>query len=191
MPRFSTLRALELVQKSGLDIPFIIISGVIGETLAVEMMKAGAHDFLIKGKIGRLGAAIEREIQDMKVRKERSHVEGRLRDTLDNLMEGCQIFSFDWKCLYVNNSLMSQMHKSREELFGHTITEIYPKIEATNLFVALDQCMKERNPQRVISEIAFSDSFRSTFDLSLLPVPEGLMILSMKANNNTMEGQAQ
>ncbi|MBI3758210.1 MAG: response regulator, partial [Deltaproteobacteria bacterium] len=54
MPRFSALAALVLLKESGLDIPFIIISGTIGEELAVEAMLAGAHDYLMKDKLARL-----------------------------------------------------------------------------------------------------------------------------------------
>jgi CheY-like chemotaxis protein len=179
MPKFSAGRALELVQKSGLDIPFIIISGAIGETIAVEAMKAGAHDYLMKGKIARLGAAIEREMREVKVRKERSHVEGRLRDTLDYLMEGCQIFGFDWKCLYINDSAVAQVHKGREDLLGRTLMEAYPGMDETELFVALTKCMKERKPQRIVGELTLPDDSRGSFDMSVQPVPEGLMLFSL------------
>src|ERR1043165_407700 len=51
MPKFSGPAALELLQDSGLDMPFIVVSGTIGEDLAVNMMKAGAHDYLMKGQL--------------------------------------------------------------------------------------------------------------------------------------------
>ena len=185
MPKFSAKRALETVQESGLDIPFIIISGAIGEDIAVEAMRAGAHDYLMKGKLARLVSAIEREMREAKVRKERSHVEGRLRDTLDCLVEGCQIIGFDWKCLYVNDSAISQVRKSREELFGHTLMEIYPGIEGTDLFTVLNLCLKERKPQRFVGELALSDGTLGSFDMSIQPVPEGVMILSLSVKSQS------
>jgi len=70
MPRFDGLAALKIVQDKGLDIPFIIISGTIGEDVAVAAMRAGAHDYLMKGKLKRLGPAIERELGDARTRRQ-------------------------------------------------------------------------------------------------------------------------
>ncbi len=64
LPRFSGLQALLLFKKTGIDIPFILVSGMIGEELAVEAMKAGAHDYIMKGNLARLIPAIERELRD-------------------------------------------------------------------------------------------------------------------------------
>ena len=55
MPKFNALEALQLFQQSGRDIPFIVISGTVGENVAVETMRAGAHDYLMKGNLVRLG----------------------------------------------------------------------------------------------------------------------------------------
>lgn len=80
MPHFSGLDALRLLKESNLDIPFIIVSGAIGEETAVATMKAGAHDYLLKDKLSRLVPAIERELKDAKVRAaKRSEEEARLR----------------------------------------------------------------------------------------------------------------
>ncbi|MBJ6723988.1 SpoIIE family protein phosphatase [Geomesophilobacter sediminis] len=78
LPGFSGLDALKLVQKSGQDIPFIIVSGKIGEDTAVDAMKAGANDYFIKGKISRLVPAIEREMQEAEVRRKRREAEAAL-----------------------------------------------------------------------------------------------------------------
>ncbi len=68
MPHFSGLNALKLLQKSGLDIPFIIVSGSIGEDTAVAAMKAGANDYLMKNKLARLIPSIEQELREAEVR---------------------------------------------------------------------------------------------------------------------------
>ena len=75
MPRFSALDALRLLQKSGLDLPFIIVSGAIGEDTAVAAMKAGAHDYLMKDRLARLIPAVARELRDAKVRSKRKRAE--------------------------------------------------------------------------------------------------------------------
>jgi PAS domain S-box-containing protein len=68
MPRFSAPLALSIIHELGLDIPFIIVSGTIGEDAAVDAMRAGARDYVIKGNLGRLVPAIERELREAKVR---------------------------------------------------------------------------------------------------------------------------
>lgn len=79
LPQFDALAALRLVQQCGLDLPFIIVSGTIGEDTAVAAMKAGAHDYLMKGKLTRLVATVERELREAKSRGERRRAEGALR----------------------------------------------------------------------------------------------------------------
>ncbi|MBI5250693.1 MAG: response regulator [Desulfomonile tiedjei] len=75
MPRFTGLEALEVVKASGLDLPFILISGTIGEEVAVEAMRAGAHDYLLKDRLARLGPAIQRELREAEGRRARKRAE--------------------------------------------------------------------------------------------------------------------
>ena len=75
MPHFSGMAALELLRASGLDVPFIIVSGAIGEDVAVAALKAGAHDYLMKGRLARLVPALERELRDALERRERKQAE--------------------------------------------------------------------------------------------------------------------
>ncbi len=78
LPNFSGLAALELFKQTGLDLPFIIVSGAIGEEVAVTAMKAGAHDYILKGNMIRLAPAIHREIKEATVRRERKKLEKQL-----------------------------------------------------------------------------------------------------------------
>src|SRR5258707_15205594 len=70
LTRFSAPEALTVVKERGLDIPFIVVSGAIGEDVAVDMMRDGAHDYLLKDRLTRLAAAIERELQQAAQRRE-------------------------------------------------------------------------------------------------------------------------
>jgi len=83
MPAFTGLDALRIIQAKGLDLPFILVSGVIGEEKAVEAMKAGAHDYIMKGNFPRL--ALERELRDAEVRRERRQAEKDLHRAHDEL----------------------------------------------------------------------------------------------------------
>ena len=68
MPGFGASAALRLLQESGQDLPFLVISGALGEDAAVAAMRAGAHDYLMSGKLARLGVAIERELREAELR---------------------------------------------------------------------------------------------------------------------------
>jgi signal transduction histidine kinase len=85
MPGFGGLEALEIVRAYDADLPLIIVSGVLGEAAAVAAMKAGAHDFFSKNNLTRLGAAIERELRDAHVRRERKQAEQEKEHLLEDL----------------------------------------------------------------------------------------------------------
>jgi len=79
LPHFSGLDALQLYHRRESDLPFIVVSGQIGEDVAVEAMKAGAHDYIMKNNLRRLGAAIERELAEAENRKKRRQAEEELK----------------------------------------------------------------------------------------------------------------
>jgi signal transduction histidine kinase len=85
MPRFDGLSALGLVKELGLDLPFIIVSGHITEETAVAAMRAGAHDYVMKDKLARLGPAVDRELREAVVRRERRRAEEDLRRAHEEL----------------------------------------------------------------------------------------------------------
>jgi PAS domain S-box-containing protein len=124
MPAFSSSAALELLRRKGfVDLPFIIVSGQIGEDAAVAAMKAGAHDYLMKDNLARLNSAIERELRDAEVRRSRRRARTALRasETRFRLMVeqsplSTQIFSPDGSTLRVN--------RAWEELWGVTLDQI-------------------------------------------------------------------
>src|SRR5438874_432001 len=79
MPHFNALQAIEIIKEINLDIPVIIISGTIGEAAAVETMRAGANDYLMKDSLARLVPAIEREMSEAGNRRARQQAEEQLR----------------------------------------------------------------------------------------------------------------
>src|SRR5687768_12540859 len=78
MPQFMATDALKLLKETGLDIPFIVVSGTIGEEAAVELMKSGAHDFFPKGNYARLVQGAERELREADERAKRRAAERNL-----------------------------------------------------------------------------------------------------------------
>src|ERR687898_2624661 len=135
MPAFSSSAALGLLRRKGfVDLPFIIVSGQIGEDAAVAAMKAGAHDYLMKDNLARLNSAIERELREADVRREHRWTETALRasETRFRMMVeqsplSTQIFSPDGRTLRVN--------RAWEELWGVKLDQIpeYNILEDTQL----------------------------------------------------------
>ena len=124
MPAFSSLAALDLLRGKGfVDLPFIIVSGRIGEDAAVSAMKAGAHDYIMKDNLARLNSAIERELREAEVRRLRREAEAALRDSetrfrlmIEQSPLSIQIFSPEGRTLRVN--------RAWEELWGVTLDRI-------------------------------------------------------------------
>jgi len=81
MPQFSATAALDILRSTGLDLPFIIVSGTVGEETAVTALKAGAHDFLTKDRLGRLVPAIQREVREAAERRKLRLAERALTET--------------------------------------------------------------------------------------------------------------
>ena len=81
LPGLSAQDALRLLHDSGLDASFILVSGAVGEETAAAIMKAGAHDFILKDRLSRLVPAVERELADAQVRRQRHGAEAALRDS--------------------------------------------------------------------------------------------------------------
>ncbi len=78
MPRFSGTKALAMIRDHGIDLPFIFVSGTIGEEAAVAAMKEGAHDYIVKGNLARLAPAVARELREATVRRERTRANERV-----------------------------------------------------------------------------------------------------------------
>src|SRR6202165_2815097 len=68
-PQFDALRALKLMQEAGLEIPFVLVSGAVGEDMAVAAVRLGAADYVLKDRLGRLGTAVENALEQAKLRR--------------------------------------------------------------------------------------------------------------------------
>ena len=87
LPQFDGLKAVEMLRQSGRDIPFILISGTVGEGVAVEAMKLGATDYLLKDRIARLGPAVQRALDEQRLRSERQQAELEQRRNEERLRQ--------------------------------------------------------------------------------------------------------
>lgn len=120
-------------------------------------------------------AIVEKEKTEEALRRS----EEKYRNVLDNMMEGCQIIGFDWRYLYVNDAVAKHGRFRKEELLGHTMMEMYPGIEDTELCEVLKRCMKERTSTQFENKFKYPDGRMGWFELRVHPVSEGIFILSI------------
>jgi len=121
MPRFSGLEALKLVQEKTPDLPFILISGVIGEDLAVEAMKEGAHDYIMKDNMKRLLPAVERELKEATIRFEKKKAEEELRlknNAVESAAEAIVIANAEGEIVYVNEAFSEMYGLNADKAIG-------------------------------------------------------------------------
>jgi PAS domain S-box-containing protein len=132
MPLFSELRALELVKQSGLDLPFIIVSGTIGEDMAVETMRLGATDYLLKDRLARLGVAVTHAVSEGQLRRERRQAESvlkesnrRFQEMLENVSLIAVTLDMEGMVTFCNDYLLRLTGWTREEVIGRSWRECF------------------------------------------------------------------
>ena len=144
VPGFGAGPALALLRELSIDLPFIVVSGVIGEQAAVQLMKAGAHDCVMKDQVGRLAPAVKREVDEARERhahrladQELRASEGRYRSLFENMLNGfayCKMEydeqdrPVDFVYLEVNRAFnqMTELH----DVVGRHVSEVIPGIRA-------------------------------------------------------------
>jgi PAS domain S-box-containing protein/putative nucleotidyltransferase with HDIG domain len=152
MPTFDASSALELYKDKRLDLPFIIVSGTIADETAVAAMKAGAHDYIMKGNLARLSSAIDRELREAKNRQERRITEIQLRKSEEKYRA---LFEDSRDAIYLNNQEgeLIDFNLSTLELFGYSREEMLG-INTKSVFVNPDKY------ERLQDEIAQKGSVR-------------------------------
>jgi PAS domain S-box-containing protein len=145
MPQFTGMEALELYLSFGYDIPFILVSGAIGEETSVKVMKAGAHDYIMKDKLTRLVPAIKRELKEAETRKQYREAQQALEENeqkfrlfFENEPEYCYIVGPDGIIQDVNRAALRVLGYSKKGLIGSPIQKIY----APEALSRVEQCFQ-------------------------------------------------
>jgi PAS domain S-box-containing protein len=135
MPQFNAMGAIKVWRKTGAHLPFIIISGTIGEDTAVEAMRLGVHDYLMKDKLKRLCPAVERELRDADVRRRRMRAEEALRESeerfrtiFDSANDGILLAEKEGKKFHLGNQAICKMLGYGEDEIKETgVIDIHPE----------------------------------------------------------------
>lgn len=144
LPSFTAIDALFILQKKSLDLPFIIVSGAIGAEIVVSAMKAGAHDYVMKDNLARLGPAIEREMRDAAMRRERRAAEEALKESerenremsrefrtlLDNIPDSLTLLDPAMQVVWSNLSTAKLLNRNPNDLANHHCNHLWPACTA-------------------------------------------------------------
>ena len=163
MPQLEAPRALELLQNLGLDIPFIVVSGAIGEDAAVAMMRQGATDYLLKDRLRRLGPAVRRALADKQIREEKREAELALRASearFYSFMNHSPALAFikdrDGRILYMNNTCEQVWTLNLSHCEGKLDHELWPAAEAARLRAGDLSVLKSGNPSHTVEELCLA-----------------------------------
>jgi PAS domain S-box-containing protein len=159
LPRFSGLEALALFRKTGLDVPFLIVSGAIGEDTAVETMRAGAQDYIMKDSLQRLVPAIRRELKDAEDRRLRRRTEaalveteGHYRELVARMSSAVAVYKAnedgsDFIFTDFNPAAERIEEIKKEDLLGKSILQVFPGVVEFGLFDVLKRVWKTGRPE--------------------------------------------
>jgi len=178
MPQINAPRALELLQGLGLDIPFIVVSGAMGEDAAVAMMRRGATDYLLKDRLRRLGSAVRAALSEKRMREEKRAAEQALvasEARFYSFMKNSPALAFikdrDGRILYMNNTCEQVWKKSLSHCEGKLDNELRPAEEAARLRVDDLSVLESGLPSRTVEELSLPGgdvrhllSYRFPFD---------------------------
>ena len=152
LPQFNALEALKLCQKYCPDIPFICVSGAIGETIAIELYKQGATDYVLKDRLERLPFAVERALKEAKEQKEKKQVEQSLliseekyRTIFENVQDVFYQTDLEGTILEISPSIKNISNLTRDDLIGKSVYEFYADPDERELLV---QRIKEKGEIR-------------------------------------------
>jgi PAS domain S-box-containing protein len=131
MPKFSGAQAIALLQETNIDIPLIIVSGTIGEETALECMRSGAHDYIMKNNLSRLCLAVGRELEEAEVRVQRKRMgedleesENKYRLSFENVTDVIYTIDKDLNILSVSPSVERVLGYKPQDFIGHPVSAL-------------------------------------------------------------------
>jgi two-component sensor histidine kinase len=170
LPQFDAPAALLLLHESGQDIPFIVVSGAIGEELALAIMKSGAQDYLLKDDLARLGPAVERELRDARTRHERSLAQGALQQSEERVEEQRAALNRQTVSLHQREMLLREIHhrvKNNMQVMSSLLS-----LQARAALHPETRRMLEDNQNRIQSMALLHEILYQSEDLAMVDFPK-------------------
>jgi two-component system, cell cycle sensor histidine kinase and response regulator CckA len=184
LPRFNGLEALEIAKNYDPDIPFILVSGAIGEDLAVAAMKAGAQDYMMKDNLKRLIPAVKRELHDAQVRIAHRKSESDLEDSknmlqsiIDNAAAVIYLKDSQGNYILINKQYETLFHTNNEQIKGKNDYDIFPENVAAVLRNN-DRKVIEANRAMEFEEVIHHDGDPHTYISVKFPICDASGVLT-------------
>ncbi len=154
LPQFTAMQAIHLLQESNLDIPLIVVTGSISEEAAVETMKQGAADYLLKDRLSRLGQAVQRALQEKKLRDEKRLADQALRISEDKFSKAFHISPDAIAILELEESRYIEINDGFTRLTGFTPEDVVGKNNLMfTIFANMDESERFHQAIRETQEV--------------------------------------
>ena len=176
LPAFDAFKALEMVRDAGIDVPFIVVSGMIGEDRLIQLMQVGAQDIVLKDNLARLVPAINRELVDAVTRRERKQAEQGLllrERAIEALESGILVADAgrpDLPIIYVNPTLERITGYAEAELLNRSFRSLQGEGHDQPALTELREAIEARRSVRVVLKTCRKDGSQFWSELGLTPI---------------------
>ena len=181
LPTFDGISAMRICSEKYPEIPFIIVSGTLGEEIAVKMLKYGAADYLLKQNLKRLVTAVEHSLKEaslkqekVKAEKELKKSEEKFRTITENSADAIFVADHTGRYVFTNNKVTEMLGFSREEMVSKSITDLAPENLTVKFMVLFEKLLAEG---RVTGELELlkKDGSFVPVDLNAVALPDGFL----------------
>ena len=180
MPQFNATKALEILQSNQIDIPFILVTGTVSEEFAVNIIKAGADDYLLKDRLARLPLAITAALKQKQTERENKEAIERLKQSEEkyrSMMERVSdaVVALDKKgnYTYVNKQAANSVNLTPDDMVGKHISALYPQEVNLHFYNAFNEALEK---QEYIVRENYYEEHDSWLENHIYPSPDGLSI---------------
>lgn len=180
LPQFDAMEALKIVRGRGFQFPFIMVSGTTSEEYAVEIIKAGADDYILKDRLIRLPEAIKIALRHREAEKEKSRAlqeleesEVRYRTIVDRISDGFMVMDREWTITYINPAAEKLLNRPAGYLLGKKMQEEFPGSLDRPFFMAYEAALRS-GQNKYIEE--YSVSINKWFQASIYPGTDGVAV---------------
>jgi two-component system, NarL family, sensor histidine kinase UhpB len=196
LPKINGAQALSLTKEHCPDVPFILVTGAIGEERAIDVLKSGATDYVLKNRLSRLIPAIKRALQEAEERKERRWAEEerdvllrqlevrvqertaeletsreKIKAILNSITDIYISFDHDWNFTDLNQQAEKIFGKKRDELLGKVFWEVFPQMKEVEHFPQYEAAMASQTPMHFEAQLMITGRW---YEMHTYPSEEGL-----------------
>ena len=129
LPSFDGISALEIVRNHDSDIPFIFVSGSIGEEKATETLRMGATDFVLKEKLSRLAPVVQRALHEVEEKNKRRKAEELIKSVFETIREGLIVIDPEYKILSANRAYCEQVNQPLNDIIGRNCYKVAHRMD--------------------------------------------------------------